>query len=107
MLGPTIADIFIITESKMQNRSKYKSLKEFVEESRRNEMYVYHTGNLAMDRATNATLNKRAAYALEQYVAGFIELVQVKNSDKTDYVAVRTYHEGKRPFVGCYREGRV
>lgn len=91
----------------MLSNTKYKSLKHFVEDSTRNETYVYHTGNLALDRTTNASLNKRASYALNQYLDGFIELVQVKTNNKMDYVAIRTYHEGKRPFVGCYREGRV
>lgn len=91
----------------MQNYNKYKSLKHFVNESGRNETYVYHTGNLAIDRTNNESLNKRANYALEQYQEGFIELVQKKMKDKTAYMAIRSYHEGKRPFRGCYREGRA
>lgn len=78
-------------------------------------MFLYHVGNLALDRSKNpdnpnwATVNALAEYALEQYMNGAIELIQKKSSDEsgTQYYAVQRQFTIKQNFVGCYRTDRV
>lgn len=86
-------------------KNKFKSFRTFMDEGRRGEEYIYHTGLLAKDRRENDILNKVANNALDGYQRGSIDLFQRRVSKYIcEYVARRTPQSGQRKFKGCYRQ---
>lgn len=81
---------------------KYSSLKKFVAEAKRGEQFIYHTGNLAIDRQKTSIIDEAASLALDLYLKGSVELCQRRVAKNIyDYIAVRQ-DLGKRAWRGCY-----
>jgi len=93
----------------IKTRNKYTSLRKFLDEAKRGEKYVYHTGFLCEDIMQNEVLAKANEKIWSAYMRGLIDLVQRKVKTDThsegpvyEYIAVRTTHVGPRVFTGCY-----
>jgi len=84
---------------------KFRNLKAFVDEGKKGDKYVYHTGMLSIDRQENDLLNKTANDILELYQRGFVEIFQRRlGKNKFEYYAIRTNDVGRRYFSGCYKQ---